>query len=183
MMKTRPVRLLAALALLCMPMVVYSQSQAPSTQPPATQPQATQPSDQRQAVSDEEIRLMRSDIRSQKKHIIAQNLGLTEKEAQQFWPVYDRYTADLIKVNDTKYKLIQDYMQNRNQLTDSQANTWAEQWLQVDQETVALRQKYLPDFRRVLPGRKAALYEQLDRRTQLIIDLQLASQIPLLEPR
>src|SRR5262249_54444417 len=142
---------------------------------------ASNAADERPAISDEEISLLRKDIRSKRKQIVAQNLNLTDREAQQFWPVYDRYIADLIKINDTKYKLIQDYFQNRNQLTDMQANTWIEQWLKVDQDTVSLRTKYLPDFRKVLPARKVALYEQLDRRTQLMIDLQLSSQIPLIE--
>lgn len=150
---------------------------------PAQQAQrvASNAADERPAISDEEISLLRKDIRSKRKQIVAQNLNLTDREAQQFWPVYDRYIADLIKINDTKYKLIQDYFQNRNQLTDMQANTWIEQWLKVDQDTVSLRTKYLPDFRKVLPARKVALYEQLDRRTQLMIDLQLSSQIPLIE--
>ena len=145
------------------------------------QPSASDAADDRPAISDEEISLLRKDIRSKRKQIVAQNLNLTDREAQQFWPVYDRYIADLIKINDTKYKLVQDYFQNRNQLTDAQVNTWIEQWLKVDQDTVSLRTKYVPDFRKILPAKKIALYEQLDRRTQLMIDLQLSSQIPLIE--
>ena len=171
MMKTRLARFVVA-ALLLSPVFASGQQ---------TQPPTSDAGDQRPAISDEEISLLRKDIRSQRKQIVAQNLNLTDREAQQFWPVYDRYIADLIKINDTKYKLIQDYFQNRNQLTDTQANTWIEQWLKVDEDTVSLRTKYLPDFRKLLPARKLALYEQLDRRTQLMIDLQLSSQIPLVE--
>jgi len=42
--------------------------------------------------------------------------------------------------------------------------------------------KYWPNFRKVLPAKKAALYEQVERRAQMLIDIQLASQIPLLQP-
>jgi hypothetical protein len=52
-------------------------------------------------------------------------------------------------------------------------------WLQVDQDVAALRIKYLPEFQKVLPAKKLGRYEQLERRTQLMIDMQLASQIPL----
>jgi len=100
------------------------------------------------------IVLLRRNIRSQRKQIIAQNLNLTDSEAQRFWPVYDRHTTDLIKINDTKYKLIQDYVQNKDQMTEAQANTWIEQWLQVDAATVSPRQKYVPDFRKVLPHKE-----------------------------
>lgn len=147
-----------------------------------TQPPSSAAADEKTVISNEEIDLLRRDIRSQRKQIIAQNLNLTDAEAQRFWPVYDRYTADLIKINDLKYKLIQDYLQSTNQMTDAQVNTWIEQWLRADEDTVSLRKKYLPEFQNVLPAKKVGLYQQLDRRTQLMIDLQLASQIPLIEP-
>jgi hypothetical protein len=37
-------------------------------------------------------------------------------------------------------------------------------------------------FQNVLPGKKAALFFQLDRRISVLLDLQLASEIPLVEP-
>jgi len=171
MAKTRLALCFVVTPLLCMVLVRGQEGQVPPSAP----------ADEKQVLSNEEIALLRRNIRSQRKQIIAQNLNLTDSEAQRFWPVYDRYTTDLIKINDTKYKLIQDYVQNKDQMTEAQANTWIEQWLQVDADTVSLRQKYVPEVRKVLPARKAVTYEQLDRRTQLMIDLQLASQIPLLE--
>ena len=161
-----------AIQLLCAMLVRAQESQVPPSSA----------ADDKQVLSDEEIRLLRGSLRSQRKQIIAQNLSLTDSEAQRFWPVYDRYTSDLIKINDTKYKLIQAYVEKKDLMTEAQANTWIEQWLQVDAETVSLRQKYVPDFRKVLPTKKVVTFEQLDRRIQLMIDLQLASQVPLLEP-
>src|SRR6516162_5708079 len=45
-------------------------------------------------ISDQDIDMMRKDIRSQKKQLIAQNLKLTDAEATKFWPIYDQYTAE-----------------------------------------------------------------------------------------
>jgi hypothetical protein len=66
--------------------------------------------------SDMDLDLLRKDLRSQKKQIIAANLKLTDKEAEKFWPIYDQYTAETIKINDTKYGLIQKYAQNYERL-------------------------------------------------------------------
>lgn len=82
---------------------------------------------------------------------------MTDSEAQRFWPIYDRCTSDLIKINDAKYKLIQSYIQDRNQMTEEQAKSWIDQWLQADADTVALRRKYVPEFQKVLPAKKAVL--------------------------
>ena len=86
-----------------------------------------------------------------------------------------------MKTNNTKYALIKQYVQASGSLTDDQADAAVKQWLGVDQSVTQLRTKYLPMFRKVLTAKNTALY-QLDRRVQLMIDLQLASQLPLVSP-
>jgi hypothetical protein len=130
----------------------------------------------------QDIELLRKDIRSQKKQIIAANMPLTDTEAQKFWPVYDQFTADLVKINNDKYGLIQEYAQNYGNMTDAQANDWADRVLKLDADVTALRQKYLPNFRKVLAPKKAALFLQIERRAQMLIDVQLSSMIPLIQP-
>jgi hypothetical protein len=132
--------------------------------------------------SDQDIAMLRKDIRSQKKQLIAANIPLTDAEGLKFWPVYDQYTAELVQVNHEKYALIKEYAQNYGTMTDAQADDWAVRALKLDANVAALRQRYWPIFRKVLPAKKAALYEQVEHRTQMLIDLQLASLIPLLQP-
>jgi hypothetical protein len=143
------------------------------------QPSASQSS---QGPSDEDIAMLRKDIRSQKKQIIAANMPLTDAEAQKFWPVYDQYIAELVQINNDKYALIKEYAQSYGNMTDGQADDWSKRVLKLDADVAAVRQKYWPNFRKVLPAKKAALYEQVERRVQMLIDLQLTSQIPLLQP-
>ena len=133
-------------------------------------------------VSDQDIDLLRKDIRSQKKQVIAANMKLTDAEAEKFWPVYDQYTAELVQTNNAKYAAIKQYAQGFNTLSDAQALDLTTQVLQVDQSVAKLREKYIPIFSKVISGKKTALFFQLDRRLVMLIDLQLASAIPLVEP-
>lgn len=135
-----------------------------------------------QGISDQDISMLRKDIRSQKKQLIAANVSLTDTEAQKFWPVYDQYTAELVQINNDKYALIKEYAQNYGSMTDAQADDWAQRLLKLDVNVSQLRLKYWSNFRKLLPAKKAALYEQVERRAQMLIDIQLASQIPLLQP-
>src|SRR5215471_10302264 len=96
--------------------------------------------------SDQEIDLLRKDLRAKRKQIIAANMKLTEKEAEKFWPVYDQYVAELIKINDTKYTLIQDYARNYSQMTTEQAEKYVRGMVEVDVTTSQLRLKYWPNF-------------------------------------
>jgi hypothetical protein len=150
---------------------------------PRTSSQQTQTSSQpTQSATDQDIDLLRKDIRSQKKQMIAANLKLTDKEAEQFWPLYDQYTAELVKINNAKYASIKEFAQNFDTLTDDQAANLTQQLLEVDASVAQLRIKYIPIFRKVISGKKTALFFQLDHRLVMLIDLQLASQIPLVEP-
>src|SRR5271168_2638059 len=67
---------------------------------------------------DEDINLFRKDVRSLKKQIVAANMDLTDTEAQQFWPIYDRYTAELAAIADTKYVLLKEYARNYSTMTN-----------------------------------------------------------------
>ena len=135
-----------------------------------------------QAVSDEDINLFRKDVRSLKKQIIAANVDLTDTEAQQFWPIYDRYEAELAGLLDPKYALLKDYAQNYTTFTSEEAEKYIKGRAAVDESIMKLRLKFFPIFRKVLPGRATALFFQLDWRLGLIMDLQLASQTPFIEP-
>jgi Spy/CpxP family protein refolding chaperone len=128
---------------------------------------------------DKNMALMRKDLRSDKKQIIALNLPLTDTEATKFWPVYDQYTAEQAKIYDTRLALIKEYAANFAALTDATAASLNERSTAVDQSLVTLRLKYIPLVAKVLPGKKAALFFQLDKRLGLLIDLKLASDIPL----
>ena len=135
-----------------------------------------------QSSTDQDVELLRKDIRSEKKQIIAANLTLTDAEATKFWPLYDQYTADLVKINDAKYAAIKDYATNYDTLTDAKALELTRQMLEVDQSVAQLRLKYSPMFSKVVSGKKTALFFQLDRRLLMLIDLQLASTIPMVQP-
>lgn len=141
-----------------------------------------QPAQQGGGVSDQDIMMLRKNLRSQRKQIIAANMKLTEAEAEKFWPLYDRYVSDLVKINGAKYDLIQQYVQAQGNLTDAQADSAVKQWIGVDKSVNDLRLTYVPEFRQVLSAKNTALFYQLDRRVQLMIDLQLAAALPLIEP-
>jgi hypothetical protein len=145
------------------------------------QSSAQTPSDNSpQNATDQDIDLLRKDVRSQKRQIIASTLQLSDQEAVKFWPLYDQYTADLVKINDAKYAAIKEYAASYSTMTDEQATGLVRKMLGVDRSVAELRLRYISIFNNVIPGRKTAVFFQLDRRLVMLIDLQLASQIPMI---
>jgi hypothetical protein len=139
------------------------------------------PTDVSQASSDDFIDLLRKDIRSQKKQILAENMGLSDIQAEKFWPIYDQYAAELSKLYDVKIALLRDYADNYSSMTGEQAESYIRKRAEVEQSIMQLRLKYMPAFRNVLSGRETALFYQLDWRLGLAIDVQLI-QVPLINP-
>jgi hypothetical protein len=129
---------------------------------------------------DKDIELLRRDLRSDKKKIIAANVPLTETEATKFWPVYDQYVAEMAKHNDAFYAVIKDYAANQKTMTDAQASTLIKRWADIQVQQAQTRQKYIPLIEKVIPGKKAALFFQVDRRLYALMDIQVSGQIPLL---
>jgi predicted transglutaminase-like cysteine proteinase len=130
---------------------------------------------------DEDIKLLRKDLRSEKKQVVAANMNLTDAEAVKFWPVYDQYAADVAKINDTKAALIEDYWQTFETMNGDAAESYLRKRAAVEESLMQLRLKYIPIFGKVVSGRQTALFFQIDWRLSLMVDLQLA-RMPLIDP-
>ena len=126
-----------------------------------------------------DLALLRRDLRADKKKLIALNVPLTETEATKFWPVYDEYAREMSQVYDEFYSIIKEYAANQKTLTDAQASSMINRWAALQIQQAQTRQRYIPLVEKVIPSRKAALFFQVDRRLYALIDLQVASQIPL----
>jgi len=128
---------------------------------------------------EKDLALLRRDLRSEKKKLIAMNVPLTDVEATKFWPVYDAYAADMSKHYDQFYVIIKEYAANQKTLTDEHAIDMIKRWSAVQVQLAQTRQKYVPLVGKVITGKKAALFFQIDRRLYELMDLQVASEVPL----
>lgn len=131
--------------------------------------------------TDKDIELLRRDLRSEKKKLIALNLPLTAEEATKFWPVYDQYAADMSKVYDEFYKVVKEYTSVQKTISDEQASNMMRRWADLMVQLAQTRQRYIPLVEKAIPARKAAYFFQVDRRLYALLDLQVVSQTPLIQ--
>jgi Spy/CpxP family protein refolding chaperone len=167
------VLVVVSLLFLCNVSMIAQTSQQPA-------PQSTSGAGaQSNNVSDKDIEMLRADLRAQRKQITAQNMTLTADEATKFWPIFEQYRQEAIKPNDERWAVIKDYATNYNTMTDAQAQEYIRRSTAVDQQLLALRMKYVPVFEKVISPKKTALWYQIDRRIDLLINLQLSAVIPM----
>jgi Spy/CpxP family protein refolding chaperone len=128
-------------------------------------------------LADEQILL--NQIQTDKRGVFARELDLTEAQSKAFWPVYDEYEAESKKLNDRFLDLINDYAAKYDTLTDAQAVTMLKDRLAIDQKRTDLRVKYCEKVAKVIPGKQALRFSQLDARIRNLQMRNLYTILPL----
>ena len=122
-----------------------------------------------------------STLRSNRRAFVEVNLALDEQEATRFWPLYDRYQADMSPFGDRAVALIETYRATSRTLSNEQALQLMQEYLAIEAERVAVRRKYLDEFAAILPGRTVARFYQLENKMDAVLRYDLAAGIPVID--
>jgi low affinity Fe/Cu permease len=120
-------------------------------------------------------------IRTNRKALVAVNLGLSDDEAAKFWPVYDRYQQEIEAIGDRLVAVIQDYTANFRDLSNDKATQLVEDYLAVEADRIRVRRAYVAEFAKNLPGRKVARFYQIENKIDAVLRYDLAATIPVVE--
>lgn len=131
-------------------------------------------------LTDSDIQLLRSDVQGEKNKVIADTMVFTDSESAAFWPVYRDFARDQQVIGDDRVKLIKDYAQHYDSIDDAKAKEMSQRMMNIDAKIINLRRDYWPKFEKALGARRAARFYQVDNRLSMMINLQLASEIPLI---
>lgn len=128
---------------------------------------------------EEYIKLLREDVRSQKFAVMREVMDLNPEEAAKFWPIYRDYDTELTKVNDLRITNIEQYARSYGQLTDEKADELIRRAMTYQQQRADLLAKYYDRMKQELGAVTAARFVQIEHQLLLIIDLQIASSLPV----
>lgn len=130
---------------------------------------------------DSYVELLRSDIKTQKKAILMEAVPMTDAEAEAFWPVYREYELELDKIADRRVKLIKNYAENFDNMTNEIAEGLMREAFQLDGDRLRLDEKYYKKFTKATSVITAARVMQVENQINLLIRLQIAANLPLVE--
>ena len=119
-------------------------------------------------------------IRANRRALVSVNLNLDSEQAARFWPLYDRYQAEITAVGDRVVKLLDDYTSKYADLSDEKALQLMTDYLAAEAERLKVRQTYLPEFAKVLPGRTVARFYQIENKMDAVLRYELAATIPVI---
>lgn len=127
------------------------------------------------------VELMRSDLRTQKKALLTQAMSMTEDQSAAFWPVYNQYEAELITLTDARIALIKEYAANYDTMTDETAKGLVNRSFKWQEGRTKLLKKYYGKMEKALSPKLAARWVQAEHAIDSMIDLQVASELPLMK--
>ena len=127
---------------------------------------------------DSTIAVVRANMQADRTALITTGMNFNEKDGTAFWPIYKEYEYERSKLDDRRVAVIKEYTQKYPTLTDAEAKAMAEQMLQCDSDLAALKKKYYKKFNKVLPGLTVTKLFQLERRVDLMMDMQVEASLP-----
>jgi len=126
------------------------------------------------------IEMARSDIRADKVKILTAAMQLNDADAEKFWPIQRAYEGELAKVNDKRLALIKEYGANMAQMTDEKADKIIKEAFKLQDERHSLMRKYYKQMAKEISPTTAARFVQIEDQIGDLIDLQVASELPLI---
>lgn len=135
---------------------------------------------QAKPLTDDDIKLLRQDVQAIKDDIIKDTMEFTGSEAAAFWPVYRGYAKEQHAIADKRLSLITEYAQNIDKMDNAKASSLTQRLFQIEDDTQALRKGYFAKFENALGAKRAAKFYQVDNRLTMLVNLQLATEIPLI---
>jgi hypothetical protein len=127
------------------------------------------------------VELLRSDLRTEKQAIVTQAMQLTEAQSEVFWPVYREYESEMMKINDQRVTLIKDYAANYNEMSDATAKDLVNRAFKLQEARTKTLKKYVGKVGKAVDMKTAARWAQVEQALNSAIDLQVASELPLLQ--
>jgi hypothetical protein len=126
------------------------------------------------------IELLRSDVKKSKSQIVGQVMNFDADQAALFWPIYQRFETDLSTLGDRTAGLVRKYSDNYEQMTDSVADELAVELLSIEDQRNELKKQYYQKFKKALDPITATRFLQVENQLERVIDLQIASQLPVI---
>jgi hypothetical protein len=116
-----------------------------------------------------------------RRRLVADNLPLTETEAQRFWPLYERFEQDISNLAEQRKAIINKLGEHYDDMSDAMAKQLVLGQLNYQEDRLKLMKAYLPRFEKTLPAKKLARFYQIEGRIRAAIEAEIAERIPLIK--
>jgi hypothetical protein len=130
---------------------------------------------------DQAIEQVRKDARADINALIGTSMRFSADENAKFWPLYKAYEARRKPMADERLAIIKDYAKNYAALSDEKAVELMQRSLALEDKMAAAKREFLAELQKHFPGKTVARFAQVHRRIDMLVDLTIASEVPLVQ--
>ena len=119
------------------------------------------------------------------RQILREEMMLTEAESKEFWPLYERYSAEKRVINEPYFAGLIEYVDRyyNGDFSDEHAERLMNTYFDVHKAILVKRQEYVKKFGAIMSSIKVMRFFQLENKVQAEVNAALAVIIPLADPR
>ena len=140
---------------------------------------ATQDPAKVRADIDKALDEIRKEGRAGKADILGKTMALDSTQAAAFWPIYKQYEAEVQTLGDERVGIIQDMAEHFDTIDDAKAKALLDRQIALEDKKLAVVKKYKDEMLKVLPAKTVARWLQVENRLNKLVELTVASEIPL----
>jgi hypothetical protein len=137
-------------------------------------------SGQNAAAQDNLIAMIQSDVRAEAQRIMTYGMQLSNADATNFWPIYREYELERSKWGDLRIALIRRFAAQYETMTDEVAEDLAEEMFDLLDDRIDLYKSFFGKFSDAVSASVGARFVQVERQLNMIMDLQIAGEMPLI---
>jgi hypothetical protein len=101
--------------------------------------------------------------------------------AKAFWPVYERCHESIEAAQRRVNRAVVDYVSAEGQMTDAHARQIIREVLEAEADATRARKGSFDRVAKVLPGKKAARYFQIENKIAALARFDAAATLPLVQ--
>jgi nitric oxide reductase large subunit len=115
-----------------------------------------------------------------KKALVNEVLKLNTEEGNKFWPLYDAYQTERMKIGQERVAAIKGYADNYNNMTDDKAKDLAMQLLKNNHVLNKLQKSYLKKMSKNVSGIRAVQFLQLETYIDNMLKAAISDELPFM---
>ena len=133
------------------------------------------------SIAQDVMELIKSDINKEKRSILEEALDIKKENETSFWQIYAEYEEASNKLVDMRAGNIKKFADNYVNLTEEIADEIGSSYLEIESGRLKNKKTYYKKMKKVIGSIQATRFMQIMGRIQLVIDVQVAEEVPLLE--
>jgi hypothetical protein len=131
-------------------------------------------------ISKDDIQIIQGAWGKQKRELVSAALALSKTDSAKFWPEYDKYEERRKKIGAERIKIIDDYVNSYEKMTNEKADAIVNRIFQNDRQNSDLLQQYYVIMKKALNPIEAAKFLHVETFLQSYIKTQLQGNLPYL---